>query len=106
MNERRMQHLLQILGNSEDEINASVDELQDYRRRCKEELEHESKIASKPIAPKVKLPLTWDDLANLYDKEHTGRKARTLPMDSVFAWAEKQTDKFIVDPEGSIWLVE
>lgn len=43
--------------------------------------------------------LTWDDLADLYDKEHTGRPARTLPMDAVFMWAKNQTDKFYVCPK-------
>jgi len=42
--------------------------------------------------------LTWNDLANLYDKEHSGRKARTLDMNTVFQWAERQTNKFYVDP--------
>jgi hypothetical protein len=47
--------------------------------------------------------LTWDELANIYDKEHSGRPARTLPMDVVFTWAEKQVDRFYVDPfKGTI----
>lgn len=44
-------------------------------------------------------PLTWDDLANEYDKAHTGRPARTLRMETVFDWAESQTEKFYVNPE-------
>ena len=48
--------------------------------------------------------LTWNELADLYDKEHSGRKARTLPMDKVFEWAEKQTTRFYVDDTGSIYL--
>ena len=47
-------------------------------------------------------PLTWDDLANEYDKSHHGRCARTLPMDSVFKWAEDQKDKFKVTKDGMI----
>ena len=47
--------------------------------------------------------LTWDDLANLHDKNNPGQPARTRPMDSVFDWAERQKDKFWVDPkEGTI----
>ena len=35
-------------------------------------------------------PLTWNDLADIYDAKHGGRKARTLPMDTVWDWAAKQ----------------
>lgn len=45
--------------------------------------------------------LTWDDLANIYDKE-TGGRARTLPMTAIFKWAAKQTDKFTVHKDGTI----
>ena len=49
--------------------------------------------------------LTWDELANLYDATHTGRPARTLPMETVFDWAERQTDRFYVHPaEDTIHL--
>jgi len=46
--------------------------------------------------------LTWDELANIYDESHSGRKARTLPMDSVFSWAKGQPDKFKVLEKGTI----
>lgn len=50
--------------------------------------------------------LTWDELADIYDKEHYGRKARTLPMDTIFKWAEKQHDRFHIDKkEGTLHLV-
>lgn len=52
--------------------------------------------------------LTWDELANLYDKAHTHtrRPARTLPMEKVSDWAEQQKDKFWVDPdEGTLHKV-
>ena len=42
--------------------------------------------------------LTWDNLANEY-KKITGRSAYIKSMDSIFDWAEKQTDKFYVNPE-------
>lgn len=45
--------------------------------------------------------LTWNELADLYDKAHSS-KARTLPMERVFDWAEKQKDKFFVDAEGEL----
>lgn len=43
--------------------------------------------------------LTWEELADIYDKE-TGGHARTLEMNKVFDWAERQTDKFMVDEDG------
>lgn len=49
--------------------------------------------------------LSWDELANIYDKANPSSRARTLPMDSVFEWAERQTDKFIVSEEGTIHLL-
>ena len=49
--------------------------------------------------------LTWEELADLYDK-HTGGAARTKPMDAVFKWAERRKDLFRVDEEGYIYQVE
>jgi len=46
--------------------------------------------------------LTWDDLANAYDKVNKGRPARTLTMTTVFEWAERQTSKFKVTKDGSV----
>ena len=43
---------------------------------------------------KISEPLTWDDLADAYDEEHSSRPARTLRMETVFEWATKQHDKF------------
>ena len=38
--------------------------------------------------------LSWDDLAKLYDQHHPGsRPARTMPMCSVFGWAEDKRDE-------------
>lgn len=46
--------------------------------------------------------LTWDELADEYDKT-TGGRARTELMDTIFEWAERQTSKFFVDPvKGTI----
>ena len=45
---------------------------------------------------KISKALSWDDLANEYAKV-TGHTARTRPMEAIFDWAEKQTDKFFVD---------
>lgn len=50
-------------------------------------------------------PLTWDDLANLYDQHNSGRRARTLPMETVWDWAESRTDLFKVNEEGNIFLL-
>ena len=49
--------------------------------------------------------VTWDELANLYDKCHT-RRARTLPMEQVFKWAEQNTAQFYVDKEGYLYFKE
>jgi len=53
---------------------------------------------------KLSKSLTWNELATEYNKSHKGGilPARTLPMDTVFGWAEKQTDKFKVTKEGTI----
>ena len=45
--------------------------------------------------------LTWDELADLYPGT-----ARIRPMQDVFDWAAKQTDRFYVCPkEGTIHLI-
>jgi len=49
--------------------------------------------------------LTWNELANTYDKS-TGGHARTLEMDRVFEWAEKQSDKFFVSEEGTLHRIK
>ena len=46
---------------------------------------------------KVTKALTWDDLAKEY-KKATGNSAYTRSLQSIFNWAEKQTDKFFVEP--------
>jgi len=48
--------------------------------------------------------LTWDELANFYDKSAPFRRARTLPMDYVFNWAARQKNRFIVHRDGTISL--
>lgn len=50
-------------------------------------------------------PLTWDELATIYNKE-TGGKARILPMEAIAGWAEARTDLFEVDADDSICLKE
>ena len=53
-------------------------------------------------AMKKSKALTWDDLAEDY-KKATGESAKIRPMDAIFEWAEKQTEKYYVDPKvGSI----
>jgi hypothetical protein len=42
--------------------------------------------------------LTWDELADYYNKFHSGGPARTLPMNEVRLWAENRTDLFYQDP--------
>jgi hypothetical protein len=51
-----------------------------------------------------KQPLTYDDLANLYQK-HTGKTARIRPIAEVIEWAvvERQ-DLFETDKDDYIYL--
>lgn len=51
---------------------------------------------------KLSKALLWDELADEYDKYHSNRKARTLPMDHVFEWAEKKQDKYLVSNKGTL----
>ena len=49
--------------------------------------------------------LTWDKLADDYDACHSGRPARTLLMQYVFAWAEEQTEKYELTKTGTLRYV-
>jgi len=54
----------------------------------------------------ISKPLTWDDLANFYDESHSGRPARTLPMEKIFDWAKRQEGRFWVSPnEGTVHVI-
>ena len=51
--------------------------------------------------PEINKTLTWDELAEAYDARHSSsRPARTLKMETVFEWAERQVDTFYVCPEN------
>ena len=44
---------------------------------------------------------SWEDLADAYDKHNKEvQKARTLPMEQLYDWAEKQTDLFEITNDG------
>ena len=45
--------------------------------------------------------LTWNELADIYDKS-TGGRARTHQIFKIFDWAARQTDKFFVSENGTI----
>lgn len=47
-------------------------------------------------------PLTWNELAEWYDKHIGGRKARTLPFDTVFSACAARKDVFVVLDDGGI----
>jgi len=47
--------------------------------------------------------LTWNDLADLYDKVTKGH-ARTRPMEAIREWAEEQTHLVWECPEGYLYL--
>ena len=48
-------------------------------------------------------PITWNELATLYDSVHSGRPARTLPMDKVFEWAAGLPKQFHVAEDGTLF---
>jgi hypothetical protein len=46
---------------------------------------------------KLSKALSWDDLANEYDSRCGGRKARTLPMNTIWNWAASKKELFRID---------
>ncbi|RLA40290.1 MAG: hypothetical protein DRR42_26090 [Gammaproteobacteria bacterium] len=46
--------------------------------------------------------LTFEDLAVHYDKYHNGRKARTLPLETVYEWATSRPDLFVMNEDTTI----
>ena len=46
--------------------------------------------------------LTFDELAVQYDKHHNGRRARTLQMKDVYAWAASRKDLFVVHEDTTL----
>lgn len=48
--------------------------------------------------------LTWDDLADFYNKK-TGGSARTRPMESIFEWALTQPE-IIENEDGTLSFKE
>ena len=52
----------------------------------------------------MKKYLSWDDLADIYDKK-TGGKARTLPMQSIADWASNQKD-ILTANDGRFYIIE
>ena len=48
-------------------------------------------------------PLTWSELAELYDERNPSGAARTLPMNTVFEWAKKQPDIDLQD-DGTLTM--
>jgi len=50
--------------------------------------------------------LTWNELAEIYNKCHAGRSAKTLPMQTVFEWAMRQENIFYNEEEETLHLVE
>lgn len=49
-------------------------------------------------------PLTWSELGELYDKRNPSGAAKTLPMNRVFQWAQRQPDIELQD-DGTLILV-
>jgi len=96
------QHILE----QETPEDLSMENLLSQDPDYEEILDKHHKESQKLQDKKMSKALTWSELANFYDETHSS-PARTLPMDTVFEWAEKQPDKFIVHPEiGTIHLKE
>ena len=53
---------------------------------------------------KIGEALTWDELADIYDRI-TGGHARTLEMDQVFEWFKAQKHKFFVSKDDTIHMI-
>jgi len=49
--------------------------------------------------------VTWDELTTAYDKTHSGQKARTLSMDTVWKWA-LTSPQFIMMKGNLYWKDE
>ena len=48
----------------------------------------------------VKKELTWDDLADIYNKHTGGLSARCQSMDAIVAWAKRHPEIIFIDDEG------
>lgn len=64
---------------------------------CTKKVKEENKVNDKDD-PR---DLTWDAVAEEYNKHNGGRRAKTLPMEEVFEWASKHKD-FVLTEEGTI----
>jgi len=81
-----------------DEEKAELEDLNDV-----EDAEFED-VAEQ--TPEPEGALTYSQLGDIYDEHHTGRKARTLPMEKVTEWASKHPELFRVDGDGYYYLIE
>jgi hypothetical protein len=54
---------------------------------------------------KIGKALTWNQLAEQYDKTHPGRPAMTYPVEAIFRWAESHPETFFYnEKEDTIHL--
>jgi hypothetical protein len=53
-----------------------------------------------------KEPLTFNELAVQYDRFHNGRRARTMPLEQVYKWAESRPDLFIMNKDTTLNYAE
>lgn len=57
------------------------------------------------VATEIAVALTWNQLADFYDSFHPGsRPARTLRMETVFAWAEAHPETFYLGEDDCLYL--
>lgn len=47
--------------------------------------------------------LSLNDIADAYDREHSGRKARTLPIEDVMKWANQHPTLFVIRKGYYYW---
>ena len=51
-------------------------------------------------------PMTFDEIANLYDARVGGRRARTYPIEALITWAKRQEDIHYDEDEDCFYRVK
>lgn len=96
---------MQQADNEPRTVTTTTTSILDHKREAQAKINELRTEGLKP-EPGVSDSLSWDELATIFDKHNSGRKARTLPMQAVSAWASSRKDLFTVDGEGEYHLVK